>query len=162
MDQCVDFGKCFHPGQIAIQLYPSNAAGAYLSPSELDRTIVPTASSFSAAGFVVVSVSGWILDTTENAYYLAIQLAPATDVVGDPNGVGPASLAINANAYFDIYGNGNSGVGSGNSFGYLSFLGIDRVSPKGPLPVPPPPNSMVQKSPIRCAFPSTIPMPPRD
>ena len=119
------------PGQIALQLYPSNAAGAYLSSSELDRTIVPTASSFSAAGFVVASVSGWILDTTNNAYYLDIQLAPATDVVGDPNAVGPASLAINANAYFDIYGNGNSGVGSGNSFGYLSFLGIDRVSPQG-------------------------------
>jgi len=119
------------PGQIAIQLYPSNAAGANLSPSVLDLTIVPTASSFSAAGFVVASVSGWILDTTQNAYYLDIQLAPGADVVGDPNAVGPASLAINANAYFDIYGNGNSGVGSGNSFGYLSFLGIDRVSPQG-------------------------------
>ena len=119
-------------GQIAIRFYPSDPTGAYLSPSELDRSIVPTAANFAGLGFSVVSVSSsWQLDTAVNAYYLAIQLAPAVDVVGDTNSVGPASLAINANAYFDIYGNGNSGVGSGNSFGYLSFLGIDRVSPQG-------------------------------
>ncbi len=120
------------PGQIAIRMYPANAAGANLSPSELDLSIVPGKANFSALGFSVDSVSStWQLDTIANAYYLDIQLAPAADVVGDPGAVGLASLAINPNAYFDIFGNGNSGVGSGNSFGYLSFVGIDRVSPEG-------------------------------
>ncbi len=122
------------PGQIAIRMYPSNVDGATLSTSVLDLNIVPRASNFSALGFTVVSVSTWQLDTVENAYYLDIQLAPALDAVGDTNSVGAVSLALNPNAYFDIYGNGNSGVGSLNSQGYLSFLGIDRLSPVGSTP----------------------------
>ena len=122
------------PGQITVNVYATNAAGALLDPTKLDTSIVPNATNFTANGFTIASVSSsWIADSTQGgAWYLLVNLVPATDVVGDTSTVGGASVAINPNAYYDIYGNGNASYDPAspvNTSGFLSFVGIDRIAP---------------------------------
>jgi len=122
------------PGEITVYVYATAANGALINPTKLNTTIVPNATNFSASGFTIASVSSnWLADSAQGgAWYLLVNLVPATDVVGDTSSVGPASVAINPNAYYDIYGNGNASYDPLNLFntvGFLSFVGIDRISP---------------------------------
>ncbi len=120
------------PNQIVVKLSPTDANGGPLSPGDLDTSIVPTIANFQATGFNVVAVSSSWIDAA-TAPYILITLEPITDVVGDTNSVGPASLVVKANAFYDIYGNGNTEVDPlgvlQNGFGFISMVGIDRVAP---------------------------------
>jgi len=121
------------PNQIVVKVNPTDAAGGLLPTAELDSSIVPAVANFIAAGFNVVSVSPWQNLGSINDAHVLVTLEPITDVVGDTNSVGPASLVVKANTFFDIYGNGNSQVDPQgvlqNGFGFLSMVGIDRESP---------------------------------
>lgn len=125
------------PGQVAVRVYATDANGGLLTPTstvQLNTTIVPNATNFSASAFTVQSVSNaWVSDPAlGNAWYITVSLAPAADVVGDTFSVGPASIVVNPNSYFDTNGNGNAAIDPNNlvnSIGFLSFTGIDRVAP---------------------------------
>ncbi len=120
------------PNQIVVKLSPTDVNGGPLSPGDLDTSIVPTIANFQATGFNVVAVSSSWIDAA-TAPYILVTLEPIADVVGDTNSVGPASLVVKANAFYDIYGNGNTEVDPlgilQNGFGFISMVGIDRVAP---------------------------------